>query len=464
MKALQALASVALLTAAADTAFAQDLQPRMGSPLPGLTASELDRFTAGRDIFNLTFADPAGGGPIFNDTSCGGCHAQPDAGGGGSINVTRFGKIDQNGFDPLANLGGSLLQRSSINTPTCDEVIPPEANVTAERMTPPCFGFGLLEGIADADIVFYEQNPPAGISGKVHWVEPLETPGGQLRAGRFGWKAQVATVLSFSGDALNNEMGVTNKLLPSEQIPNGDPLLLAQCDSVADPEDAPDGQGFDAVDRMTDFQRFLAAPPQMPRSGMTGAAIFDNIGCADCHVSTPYVTVAATEAALSNKTIQPYSDFLLHDIGTGDGIVQGAAEGSEFRTMPLWGLTARAELALLHDGSITGATREQNVDAAILAHENEAAAAKNAYLALSNTDVDHLINFLLSLGQMEFDAESDHDIDEFDWFFAEAQFTGPTPVTPITADDDAAIHDFDADGDFDLRDVGVFQRAFTGNL
>lgn len=462
MKATSSLMSAILIMAT--TAAAQEPQPRVGSPVPGLSAAELARFEAGKAVFATAFAAPAGGGPAFNDTSCDGCHSFPAVGGSATTSVTRFGRTVNGVFDPLANLGGSLLQKASINSPTCDEFVPPEANTVAERATPPCFGFGLLEGIADADILFFEQNPPAGISGTAHFVELLENPGGPLHVGRFGWKAQVATVLSFSGDAFNNEMGVTNRLLTAEQAPNGDPATLALCDAVADPEDGPDAQGFDAIDRLTDFQRFLAAPPQTPRSGMTGATIFDNIGCSDCHVSSTYTTGSAPETALSNKTIRPYSDFLLHDIGTGDGIVQGAATGAEFRTMPLWGLLPRTELGLLHDASVSGGSQEQNLDTAILAHTNEGLASKNAYLALSSGDQTHLINFLMSLGQMEFDHERDHDVDEFDWFFAEQEVTGPTPTSPISPDEFRAISDFDQDGDFDLRDIGVFQRAFTGQL
>ena len=160
-----------------------------------------------------------------------------------------------------------------------------------------------------------------------HMVAALEDPmGAPLRVGRFGWKSQVATVLTFSADAALNEMGLTNRFLMDDNDPNGiDPPVLMDCDTVLDPEDTPDGQGFDFVDRVTHFQRFLAQPPQTPRSGMTGEGTFDSIGCADCH-HTQFTTAddPSLEDALRDQTIQPYSDFLLHNMGTlGDGIVQG---------------------------------------------------------------------------------------------------------------------------------------------
>lgn len=453
---------LASLLAIASPALAQDVQPRIGAPVPGLTAAELARFEAGRQVFDHAFGPAEGRGPNFNDTACNGCHNFPADGGSATTSVTRFGKLTGMVFDPLDSLGGSLLQ-SSTNTPgLCDEFVPPEANVTTQRTTPPVFGFGLIDAIPDADIIFWANNPAPGITGKVHMVELLESPG-NMKVGRFGWKNQVATVLSFSGDAFNNEMGMTNRMLPNEQAPNGDLAKLALCDTVADPEDGPDAFGFEGVDRMTDFQRFLAAPPQTPKSGMTGEAIFNSIGCADCHVSSAYTTSVVAEGALSGQAIKPYSDFLLHNMGSlGDNIVQGAAGLDEFRTSPLWGLYPRTLLSLLHDGRASGGSPEANIASAINFHDGEGAASRNAYLALSATDQQHLANFLLSLGQVEFDNERDNDIDEFDWFFIEPTVTGPAPVAAISPDSFDAISDIDQDGDFDLRDIAAFQRGFTG--
>ncbi len=446
-------------------AAAQEIQPRMGDPLPGLSASELSRFLAGKQVFQTPVNVSQGSGPIFNDTSCAGCHGTPAPGGSSQIFVRRFGKAANgpNPFDPLENLGGSLLQKNSIFD-ECLETVPVEADVNIKRITPPVFGFGLLEAIPDLDILDGELNPPAGVSGEVHWVLAFEdAPNPQFRAGRFGWKAQVATVLTFSADASLNEMGLTNRFLTQENAPNGNLALLAQCDTVADPEDGPDIEGFHLIDRQSDFQRFLAAPPQTPKNGMSGEALFNGVGCAACHVSSAYLTGSAPEAAISGKFVKPYSDFLLHDMGSlGDGIVQGSASETEFRTPPLWGVRQRASVALLHDGSATGKDFAGNLLSAIDAHDGEAAASRAQFQALSSLEKDQLIAFLDSLGRSEFDAEGDNDVDDIDWFFIQPDFSGPGNF--YNADHPAALADFDQDGDIDLIDFGWMQRASSGQL
>ena len=445
----------------------QPIQPRMGDPILGLTPAERARFDTGKVEFNHTLTPAEGLGPIMNDTSCAHCHAQPQAGGSGALKVTRFGKaaVGGNPFDPLANLGGSLLQFQSTTVPpdVCQEVVPPEADVVIHRITTSTLGIGLIEAIADADILAYQNDPPPGVSGIAQMVQPLEDPLGPLRVGRFGWKAQQATVLSFSADASLNEMGLTNRFLGTENTPNGPPgTPPPACDDQAsDPEDGP----FPSrIDRQTDFERFLSQPPQTPRSGMSGAAVFDAVGCAACHVSTPYVTQTVAEAALSNKTIYPFSDFLLHDMGSlGDGIVQGAGTELEMKTSPLWGLRTRAAIGLLHDGRATGGTPDDNVRAAIAAHDGEAAASRDAFAALSTADQERLLAFTDSLGRLEFDFEGNNNVDATDWFFLEdaRYFTGPVPS--FNPDSPAAVADFDQDGDFDLKDFGILQRAMTGS-
>jgi CxxC motif-containing protein (DUF1111 family) len=445
---------------------AQEIQPRMGAPLATLGAVQRARFDDGKVVFDTQLTAAQGLGPIFNNQSCRSCHLGPLSGGSSSIFVTRFGVAASGGnpFDPLPNLGGSLLQAFSINSPTCDEVVPSQANVVIHRITPPTFGFGLVEAVLDGDILYNEAFPPPGVSGRVHWVQALEDPpGSPARAGRFGWKSQVPTLLSFSSDASLNEMGLTNRFNPVENAPNGDLARLALCDSVPDPEDPMDSSGLFLIDHMTDFQRYLAPPPQTPRSGMSGEAVFNAVGCASCHLSTPFTTSALAEPGIANTSFKPYTDFLLHDMGSlGDGIVQGMATETEFRTAPLWGVTFRAPVALLHDARATGGTGGQNIDAAILAHDGEALASRNAYSALPAADQVRLQNFLLSLGRLEFDYENNNNVDVVDWFFLYPLVNGPAPLVPYDADDDGAIADFDQDGDFDLEDFGVLQRAFTG--
>lgn len=443
-----------------------EVQPIMGLPISGLNAAELDRFEKGSIEFNHVLLESEGLGPGFNDVSCGQCHAQPRSGGFATTSVIRFGRAANGGndFDPLESLGGSLLQERAID-PSCIEVVPPEADVTAERITPHLFGLGLIEAIPDADLLALEATPPhPSVGGVAHMVTPLE--GGGLRVGRFGWKSQLPTVLSFSGDASMMEMGLTNRLIPFENAPNGNLALLAACDNVSDPEDGPDLEGFDRIDRQTDFQRFLAPPPQTPKSGMTGEALFNQVNCNACHVSS-FTTGAVAEAALSGVTFQPYSDFLLHDV-VGDGIVQGAGTETRMRTAPLWGLSGRAGAAMLHDGRITGSTADANIHAAIMAHDGEAAFSRSAYMALSATEQGQIADFLMSLGRAEFDIENNSTVDEFDWFFLwlGGHFTGPAPAGApfFTPDDVGAVADIDVDGDFDMVDFAAMQRAFTGQI
>lgn len=457
-----AIAVVAL--GASGVASAQEIQPRMGDPLPGLSAIERAQFDAGRVAFTHSLSVPEGLGPILNDNSCSTCHGLPRVGGSGVKRVTRFGRaaFGGNPFDPLAALGGSLLQASA-NEAFCAEVVPPEADVEIRRVTTNVSGAGLIEAIRDPDIRARQVSPPPGVSGRAHMVGTFEDgPAARLRVGRFGWKAQQATLLSFSADASLNEMGFTNRFLPVENAPNGNQKLLAACDTTPDPEDHADGAGLHQIDHQANFQRLTAPPPQTPRSGMTGAAVFQTVGCASCHVTT-FVTGPSTVPALANKTIHPYSDFLVHDMGSvlGDGIVQGSATENEIRTPPLWGLRPRAEVGLLHDGRATGGPPAGNLRDAILAHDGEALASRLAFAALRPAQQDQLFAFLLSLGRLEFDEEGDHDVDALDWFFLEfdGHFTGPGAF--FTADHPGAVADFDQDGDFDLADFAVFQRAMS---
>lgn len=463
---LRPVAAWSLLLACAGFGSAQEIQPRVGDPLPGLSAIERALFDEGKTEFMRILPVAQGLGPIFNDSSCSTCHGEPRAGGAGSKRVTRFGQAASGGnpFNPLTNLGGSLLQASSTMT-QCQEFIPPRADVEARRVTPNVAGDGLVEAIRGGEIRMRELFPPPGLSGRAHMVGSFEDPPlARPRVGRFGWKAQLASLLSFSADASLNEMGLTNRFVTDENAPNGNQALLALCDTVADPEDHAGPGGLHAIDRQANFQRFSAPPPQTPRGGMSGALVFNTVGCASCHVAT-FMTGRSPVPALSNQTIHPYSDFLLHDMGTslGDGIVQGAATETELKTPPLWGLRTRAQVGLLHDGRATGGTPQQNLRDAILAHDGEGLASRDAFVAATPEQQDQLVSFLMSLGRAEFDADGDHDVDAIDWFFFESDshFTGPGAV--FTPDHPAAVADFDQDGDFDMADFAVFQRAQTGD-
>lgn len=442
---------------------AAQVQPWMGESVASLTASEQTRFTLGLQKFDVNLEDAQGLGPIFNQSACGACHNQGALGGTGSTTVTRFGFAHKGGFDDLAEYGGSLLQVSFL-TESCREVIHESANIIAQRQTTSVMGLGLIEAIPEADILVNEETPPPGVSGRAHMVPAFEDgPGAPLRVGRFGWKAQVPTVLTFAADASLNEMGLTNRFLPVENDPNGDlPPSIAECDTVADPEDGPEGGVPGAphfIDRVTDFQRFLAAPPQTPKSGMTGETVFNTIGCNKCHIQS-YTTGTVAEAALSGKQIKPYSDFLLHDMGPlGDGIEQGDASITEMRTPPLWGMRVRVQM--LHDGRANGGTFASRVTDAILEHGGEAAASAAAFAALPQGSKDQLVSFLDSLGRREFDHDGDNDVDGADLGAFSNCYSGPGSF--YTPDDVCSISDFDQDGDVDDDDFNVFLTVYTGS-
>lgn len=443
--------------------FAQGFQPRIGEPVNGLDTAQLQRFFDGEAEFNLNLGITDGLGPVFNDISCGTCHSFPAGGGSGTKVVVRAGisSTMSTPFDPLESLGGSLFQIEAID-PSIVETVPAIADVVANRVTPQAVGIGLLEAIDDADIIAYAAAPQVdpSITGVVRMTQPFE--GGPMRASKMGWKGGVSTALSFSADASLNEMGLTNRFLTQENAPQGDASLLAIWDSVPDPEDFPDPvTGLERIDRQADFQVLSAAPPQTPKSGMTGETVFEAIGCAGCHVNTPYVTSGHSVAALNGISVKPYSDFLLHDMGSlGDGIGDGPASESEMMTRTLWGFAMRQ--TGLHDGRYESSVLgfDGMVDAAIMDHDGEAAFSRTNYTNLTAGEKADLYKFLGSLGRAEGDWDYNNRIDEFDWFFLLPFLTGPDAAT-VTPDDDGALVDFDQDGDVDMADMAIFQRAYT---
>mgnify|MGYP000482218898 CR=1 FL=1 len=366
------------------------MKPQFGDALPGLTKAQMATFLDGKDDFEDTETEAGGLGPIFNRSSCVTCHNAPVTGGAGPINVTRFGRTENGVFNPLASLGGSLQQEMEINS-VLHEVVPPEANVVAQRNSTPLFGLGLIEAIPDQEILRNVRRTPLdGVLGKVAKVADAAT--GKTLIGRFGWKAQQATLLSFAGDAYLNEMGITSRLFPVENAPNGNAQLLAQYDTVVDPEDVVDPTtGRGDIDRVADFMRFLGAPPRLPptNSAAAGRSVFQNTGCAVCHVPL-MITGPSKVAALNQQEVWLFSDLLLHDMGSlGDGIAQGTADVRDMKTAPLWGL--RASAPYLHDG------RAATIDEAIKAHDGEAKASKDRYLKLNKQQVQQLIDFLMSI-------------------------------------------------------------------
>jgi CxxC motif-containing protein (DUF1111 family) len=334
---------------------------------------------------------PATGlGPIFNDVSCFACHNAPASGGASNITVTRFGHTTAGVFDPLTELGGSLLQRRSL-TPALREIVPPQANTVARRQTTPLWGLGLVDAITDDTILALAARPPVdGITGRAAILTDLVS--GTQRVGRFGWKNQHATLLGFCADAYANEMGITNEFFPVENAPNGKTALLDALHLPGGPEDTKDPvSGKADFELVSDFLRFLAPLPRPAGTvaSARGQAVFQQVGCAVCHV--PELTTGPSDvAAIANKPVPLFSDLLLHDMGPlGDGIAQAAAGPREFRTAPLWGV--RASGRLLHDG------RALNIDQAIRMHAGQGAMAKDRYVALTAAQRADLLAFLNTL-------------------------------------------------------------------
>jgi CxxC motif-containing protein (DUF1111 family) len=456
-----AAASVAVISSAA-LAGGLTLQPRAGDPIPDLTAAQRTLFDEGRILYSTPIPATAGMGPIFNKSNCQSCHANP-VGGWGNASVMHFGVSDKGAFSMLPGEPQSLLQEFAVSE-FCKEHIPAGANLIAVRMTNSSMAFGMVEAVPDADIAANadpEDLNGDGISGRVHWVRPLEETDANapLRAGRFGWKAQVATVLSFSADATRNEMGITNRLLMEENAPNGDTARLSQCDPVPEPEDVQDAQGFAFIDRVTHFQRYLAVPPQTPRSGMSGEAVFVSVGCAQCHV--PEWTTssdAGLEEAIRGKIIRPYSDFLLHDMGLqGDGVADGYAFETELRTPTLWNLRTRDPM--MHNGAASGGTFSDRVRSAIAMHGpyGEAAGSAQAFASLPEAQKAQLVAFLDSLGRVEFDATGDGLVSELDFLSFKDAYGNP-----CSPDSPSAVHDIDQDGTVGAADFAMFVQAYEG--
>jgi CxxC motif-containing protein (DUF1111 family) len=378
-----------LLTLLIGTTVRADAPVSFGDPVAGLTPTELIRFDEGKDEFKEEETPDDGLGPVFNAKSCAACHSSPTVGGDSNILETRFGSYDKKKFDPMPGAGGSLIQTEGLDPAhgCAGEVVPPDATVQAKRKSTPLFGLGLVDHVPDStlqQLAKDQQRVAPGVAGRANIV--VDAASGLTRVGRFGWKAQVATLMTFAADAYLNEMGITSPIFPTENAPSGDVAALERCDRVAGLED--DGSGVAAF---ADFMTMLAPPPRgsITPGAEKGAVVFERTGCAICHV--PQLTTGPSAvAALSNVTFAPFSDFLLHDMGAlGDRIEQGPASGREMKTAPLWGLRTRSRF--LHDA------RASTLEGAIREHDGQGSAARAAFDALSKGDAADLIAFLRSL-------------------------------------------------------------------
>jgi CxxC motif-containing protein (DUF1111 family) len=342
--------------------------------------------------FSEVESNADGLGPVYNAQSCRECHQNPVIGGGSQITEFRAGHFDGTTFHDQP--GGSLINDRAIDA-SIQERIAAGQEVRTFRISLSTLGDGYVEAIDSNTLAAIAAAQPSSVRGTLIQVGVLES-GGALRGGRFGWKDQNASLLSFAADAYLNEMGITSPLIPTENTSVGN--SVAGFDTVADPEDT---EGDD-IALFAAFMRATKAPPRGPSTASTqrGESLFNQSGCGSCHVASITTAPAGTvinqgaftvPPTLGDKRIHPFSDFLLHNVGTGDGIVQNGGPGSrnQVRTPPLWGLRTRDRL--MHDGATVSRTD------AILRHGGQAAAAANAFASLSSSSQMDMINFLNSL-------------------------------------------------------------------
>jgi len=367
--------------------------PVPGDALPGITPIEFEEFRLGLDDFLEVEAADEGLGPAFNGTSCAVCHSVPAVGGGSAISEIRAGRRGPRGeFIPLDEGGESLFHLFSLPSHACQPVIPAEATIIARRVPIPVFGAGLVEAIPDETLRALEDPVDRnrdGVSGRAAIVVDRAT--GERRVGRFGWKAQHATLLAFSADAYRNEMGITNDLFREESAYGISKERMRLCDRLPEPEDIRDPlTGRRGIDNFASFMRFLAPVGRGPidEAARTGEQLFAAVGCAACH--TPTLTTGPSSNPLFNRRpVALFSDLLLHDIGTGDGIEQASGGPEEIRTPALWGVRFRRPL--LHDGSAA------TIEDAVRRHAGEADLARRGFEQATPGERAALLAFLKSL-------------------------------------------------------------------
>ena len=375
-------------------------------------------------------------GPLYNAQSCRECHQNPVSGGGSQVTELRVGHNGPDGRfrTPDISIGHGaevITGRSLVNDRAIcpnaafpdkeiQERVPETESIRTLRLSLSVLGDGFVEAIADQTLIDLAKQQcktsHQKICGQVLFVPIVEAPG-QMGVGRFGWKDQHASLLSFAGDAYLNEMGITNRLQPNE--------VTNLCNSASEPNDKPGPDGLSDIDRFARFIRATKAPArdsQLAKSAAAnkGLGLFDKIGCATCHVETLTTAPAGTKInggtftivpGLGSLTLHPYGDFLMHDVGTGDGILQATREHyghrvfqqmsgylakqdfessrNKIRTAPLWGVRLRPRL--MHDGA------SLTLLEAITRHRGEASHVIQKFEKLKRPDQEAIIEFLKSL-------------------------------------------------------------------
>ena len=390
--ALVAMAVPALLAACADAP--SDLSGVTGDPgrpFEALDDDRLGRFLLGRALFERNTAVEEGLGPLYNNERCSGCHDLPDVGGGSVTTIDKATRWDDGRCDLLEAYGGDNIQQR-VTPPLAEalgivrEPFPENANARARVQAPSLFGLGLVEAIPDRTIRALadpDDSDGDGISGRVGVAEDGEV-------GRFGGKAEFATMAGFTDTALRFEIGLTTPDHPVEETIGGEPLPDG-VDPFPEPEIEARGIGL-----LLDYMRYLAAPArEVPPteaardSVARGEALFDEVGCAGCHVPL-LQTGPSDDPFLDRKPVPLYSDLLVHDLGPElSGVCGRNASPTEHRTARLWGL--RHKESFLHDG------RAPSPAEAVQYHGGEASQVRDAFNALSDEDRALLLRFLDSL-------------------------------------------------------------------
>jgi len=384
------------------------------SGFDNLTNGVTDQTTHDADRATFEEVDdisPAGLGPVYNAQGCFECHQDPVSGAASQVTELRVGSVVGGVFVnptvPINDGANTITGRTLINDraicPQAQEHVPPGNPIRTFRISLNLLGDGFVENVPDLELLAL-----AALNGGVAIQVPILESPGQVGVGRFGWKDQHASLLSFSADAYLNEQGVTNRLLPTEVT------TVCNPDGIAEPNDVAND-----IDTFARFMRALKTPPVDATLAATAAAqrgsvLFDQIGCNKCHIRTLVTAPAGISpgpgrppppAALAGKLFHPFSDFLLHDIGTGDGISIAPVEhwgpaaalyktGSDvtrnrMRTAPLWGLRMRDRL--MHDGETLTVTE------AIQRHKGEAQVPAAHFNALNAADTQAVLTFLQSL-------------------------------------------------------------------
>jgi CxxC motif-containing protein (DUF1111 family) len=375
-------------------------------------------------------------GPLYNAQSCRECHQNPVSGAASQVSELRVGHQGPDGRFrtpdiPIAHgaevIGGRSLVNDRAICPNAafpdkeiQERVPETETIRTFRVSLNLLGDGFVEAIADQTLIELSKEQCKSshrkICGQVLYVPIVEAPG-QMGVGRFGWKDQHASLLSFSGDAYLNEMGITNRLQPDE--------VTNLCNAVSEPNDTTGADGLADIDHFARFIRATKAPARDAQlangaAAKKGLSLFDKIGCVTCHVATLTTAPAGTKInggtftippALGSITLHPYGDFLMHDVGTGDGILQATREHyghkvfqqmsdylskqdfessrNKIRTAPLWGVRLRPRL--MHDGASLTFLE------AITRHRGEASHITQQFEKLKRADQEAIIEFLKSL-------------------------------------------------------------------